>query len=150
MCINYESRVTSRESRVESWKVEMESGNKKIRSFEDIVAWQKARELVKIIYKMTNDLEDFRKDFGLKDQIRRASVSSMSNISEGFARNSDKEFANFLNIARGSVAEVQCQLYVALDLSYIDKNGKKKKPVMIHRAIFGSFERFLAILTEHY
>jgi four helix bundle protein len=99
----------------------MESGNKKIRRFEDIVAWQKARELVKIIYKMTNDLEDFRKDFGLKDQIRRASVSSMSNISEGFARNSDKEFANFLNISRGSVAEVQCQLYLALDLSYIDK-----------------------------
>jgi four helix bundle protein len=100
----------------------MESGNKKIQRFEDIVAWQKARELVKIIYKMTNDLEDFRKDFGLKDQIRRASVSSMSNISEGFARNSDKEFANFLNIARGSVAEVQCQLYVSLDLGYIDKN----------------------------
>ena len=95
---------------------------KKIRRFEDIVAWQKARELVKVIYQMTNESEKFRKDFGLKDQIRRAAVSSMSNISEGFARTSDKEFANFLNIARGSVAEVQSQLYVALDLGYIDKN----------------------------
>lgn len=96
---------------------------KKIKTFEDIVAWQKARELVKVIYQITNELEEFRKDFGLKDQIRRAAVSSMSNIAEGFARTSDKEFANFLNIARGSVAEVQSQLYVALDLGYIDKNA---------------------------
>jgi len=59
----YYALGTSR--RVKSRRVEMESGNKKIRRFEDIVAWQKARELVKIIYKMTNDLEDFRKDFGL-------------------------------------------------------------------------------------
>ena len=59
----------------------------------------------------------------LKDQIRRAAVSSMSNISEGFARTSDKEFANFLSIARGSVAEVQSQLYIALDLGYIDKSA---------------------------
>ena len=101
----------------------MKDGDKKIRRFEDIVAWQKARELVKVIYQMTNESEKFRKDFGLKDQIRRAAVSSMSNISEGFARTSDKEFANFLNIARGSVAEVQSQLYVALDLGYIDKNA---------------------------
>lgn len=101
----------------------MNGGDRRIRRFEDIVAWQKARELVKVIYQMTNELEKFRKDFGLKDQIRRAAVSSMSNIAEGFARTSDKEFANFLNIARGSVAEVQSQLYVALDLGYINKNA---------------------------
>jgi four helix bundle protein len=95
---------------------------KKIRRFEDIVGWQKARELVKVIYQMTNELEGFRKDFGLKDQIRRAAVSSMSNVAEGFARTSDKEFANFLSIARGSVAEVQSQLYIALDLGYINDN----------------------------
>jgi|SRR3989304_7195081 four helix bundle protein len=92
----------------------------KIQKFEDIIAWQKTRELVRVVYEMTNKSEGFKKDFGLKDQIRRASVSSMSNIAEGFARNSDKEFANFLNIARGSLAEVQSQLYIALDLSYID------------------------------
>jgi len=97
-------------------------GDRKIRRFEDIVGWQKARELVNVIYRMTNELEKFRKDFGLKDQIRRAAVSSMSNIAEGFARSSDKEFANFLSIARGSVAEVQSQLYIALDLGYINKN----------------------------
>lgn len=92
----------------------------KIQKFEDIVAWQKARELVRIVYEITNQSEGFNKDFGLKDQIRRASVSSMSNIAEGFARSSDKEFANFLNIARGSLAEVQSQIYIALDLCYID------------------------------
>jgi len=113
-------RVVSRES----WSrgVEMMGEGKKIRRFEDIVGWQKARELVKVIYQMTNELEGFRKDSGLKDQIRRAAVSSMSNVSEGFARTSDKEFANFLSIARGSVAEVQSQLYIALDLNYINKN----------------------------
>ena len=95
---------------------------KKIQKFEDIVGWQKARGLVKVIYQMTNESDGFRKDFALRDQIRRAAVSSMSNIAEGFARNSDKEFANFLNISRGSVAEVQSQIYVALDLGYINKN----------------------------
>ena len=94
----------------------------KIQRFKDIVGWQKARELVKVIYQMTNESDGFRKDFSLKDQVRRAAVSSMSNIAEGFARNSDKEFANFLNISRGSVAEVQSQIYVALDLGYINKN----------------------------
>lgn len=101
----------------------MMGGDKKIRRFEDIVGWQKSRELVKVIYQVTNESEKFRKDFGLKDQIRRAAVSSMSNISEGFARSSDKEFAHFLNIVRASVAEVQSQLYVALDLGYIEKKA---------------------------
>ncbi len=58
-----------------SRKVEMKSGDKKIRKFEDIVGWQKTRESGKVIYQMTNELEEFRKDFGLKDQIRRAAVS---------------------------------------------------------------------------
>ena len=60
-------------------------------------------------------------DYGLRDQVRRASVSIMANIAEGFGRHSDKEFANFLNIAHGSVAEVQSHLYVALDLNYIER-----------------------------
>ncbi len=92
----------------------------KIERFEDIQAWQKARELNKDIYKVTMQ-PSFSKDFSLKDQIRRASVSIMANIAEGFGRRSNKEFSNFLNMAHGSAAEVQCHLYVALDMNYITK-----------------------------
>jgi four helix bundle protein len=95
------------------------------RSFEDIQAWQKARQATGLIYGITTD-GNFARDFGLRDQIRRASVSIMANIAEGFGRHSDKEFANFLNIAHGSVSEVQSHLYVALDLNYIDQGSFKK------------------------
>jgi four helix bundle protein len=73
--------------------------------FEDILAWQKARLVTNLIYSVTKS-GDFTKDFGLRDQIRRASVSIMANIAEGFARRSDKDFAYFLNISRSSTAEV--------------------------------------------
>jgi four helix bundle protein len=92
----------------------------KITRFEDIQAWQKARELNKEIYEITRN-SNFSKDFSLKDQIRRASVSIMANIAEGFGRRSKKEFMNFLNIAHGSAAEVQCHLYIALDQNYISR-----------------------------
>jgi four helix bundle protein len=92
----------------------------KIERFEDIQAWQKARELVKSIYQVTSE-GNFARDYGLKDQIRRASVSIMSNIAEGYARQTNKEFNQFLHIALGSVAEVQSQLYIAQDLNYISK-----------------------------
>lgn len=92
----------------------------KIERFEDIQAWQKARELVKSVYRITSR-GGFAKDYSLKDQIRRASVSIISNIAEGFARQTNKEFSQFLHIALGSVAEVQSQLYVAQDLNYISK-----------------------------
>lgn len=88
--------------------------------FEDILAWQKAREITKLVYQQT-DLKNFSRDFGLRDQLRRASVSVMANISEGFGRRSDKEFANFLNFAHGSAAECQSHLYVALDLEYLSR-----------------------------
>ena len=90
-----------------------------IQRFEDIQAWQKARVLTRMIYQATNGDTIFGRDCGLKDQIRRASVSIMSNIAEGFARKTDKEFGRFLHIALGSVAEVQSQLYVALDQEYL-------------------------------
>lgn len=77
-----------------------------IRRFEDVQAWQKARELVQEIYRICSDGR-LSRDFGLKDQLLRAAVSSMSNIVEGFARSSDKDFAHFLDIARGSVFEVR-------------------------------------------
>ncbi len=92
----------------------------KIERFEDIQAWQKARELNKAIYGITKN-SHFSKDFSLREQIRRASVSIMANIAEGFGRKSKKEFSNFLNMAHGSAAEVQCHLYVALDQKYINQ-----------------------------
>ena len=91
----------------------------KIERFEDLIAWQKARELTKNIYKITRQGE-FKNDFGLRDQIRRASVSVMSNIAEGFERGGRSEFHQFLVIAKGSCAELRSHLYVALDADYID------------------------------
>lgn len=89
--------------------------------FEDIEAWQKARDLTKAIYALSNDGQ-FARDFGLRDQIRRASVSIMSNIAEGFGRGGNKEFMQFLSTAKGSAAEVQAQLYVALDANHINND----------------------------
>lgn len=86
--------------------------------FEDIQAWQKARQLVRQVYVVTENGQ-FGKDYSLRDQLRRASVSVMSNIAEGFARRTPRDFANFLGMARSSTAEVQSQLYVALDLGYL-------------------------------
>lgn len=88
--------------------------------FEDIEAWQKARELAKAMYALSNDGQ-FALDFGLRDQIRRASVSVMSNIAEGFGRGGNKEFIQFLSTAKGSASEVQAQLYVALDAGNINQ-----------------------------
>src|SRR3990172_6629504 len=92
----------------------------KIERFEDIVAWQKAREMVKEVYRVSSDGR-FTKDYGLRDQLRRAAVSVMLNIAEGFARKTSREFVQFLVVAHGSVAEVQSALYVALDQSYISQ-----------------------------
>jgi four helix bundle protein len=91
-----------------------------IRRFEEIQAWQKARELVREIYQISVEGR-LSRDFGLRDQICRAAVSAMSNIAEGFTRNSNKEFAHFLDIAQASATEVQSLLYVALDAGYINK-----------------------------
>lgn len=89
-----------------------------ISKFEEIIAWQKARELNKIIYYESN-LHNFNKDFALRDQIRKSSISIMSNIAEGFERKSNKEFNYFLNVAKGSSGELRSQLYICLDLKYI-------------------------------
>ncbi len=90
-----------------------------IKRFEDIQAWQLSRELVRNVYKVSRE-GSFSRDFGLQGQIRRAAVSIMSNIAEGFERDGNKEFANFLSISKGSCGEVRSQLYVALDQEYID------------------------------
>lgn len=85
-----------------------------ITRFEDMEAWKKARELTKVIYQITS-VGEFVRDFGLRDQIRRASVSIMSSIAEGFEREGDNEFRHFLSLAKGSVGEVKAQIYIAMD-----------------------------------
>ena len=92
----------------------------KIENFEDIKSWQKARELTSKIYQITSEGK-FSEDYGLRDQVRRASVSTMANISEGFGSEGNKEFIKFLNYSRRSALEVQSHLYVALDQEYISE-----------------------------
>ncbi len=89
-----------------------------IKRFQEIEAWQTARQLSQEIERVTAR-EMVRRDFAFCDQIRRACVSVLSNIAEGFGRRTDKDFARFLEIARGSAAEVQSLLFVALDRGYI-------------------------------
>lgn len=97
----------------------------KIEKFEDIKSWKKARELTKIIYKITlNNL--FRKDFGLRDQIQRSSVSIMANIAEGFDAETDVDFIRFLRYGFRSTTELQSHLYVALDQKYISEDEFNK------------------------
>ncbi len=88
--------------------------------FEDLRVWQEARELSKIIYSASKQ-RAFYRDIGLREQVRRAGTSVMSNIAEGFERGSRKEFVQFLNIAKGSNGEVRSQLYVALDQEYLSE-----------------------------
>jgi four helix bundle protein len=90
-----------------------------IKRFEDIQAWQEGRKLVQQVYRITNS-DKFARDFSLKDQIRRAAVSTMANIAEGFDCESKAEFARFLGIARRSAVEVQSLLYTALGIGHID------------------------------
>lgn len=92
-----------------------------ISRFEEIEAWQRGRELTKLVYELTSK-GSWAKDFGLRDQIRRAAVSAMSNIAEGFERHGQAEFLRFLTMAKASAGEVRSQLYVALDLGYIDND----------------------------
>ena len=91
-----------------------------MKEFEDLEIWKLARELTVRIYNITST-GTISKDFGLKDQLRRASVSVMSNISEGYERDGNQEFIHYLSMAKGSCGEVRCQLYVALDQKYIQK-----------------------------
>lgn len=90
----------------------------KIEKFEDLIVWQKSRELTKLIYRITSDGK-FSRDFALRDQIRRSSISIASNIAEGFGRNGNKEFIQYLSLANGSLCEMRTQAYIAKDLEYI-------------------------------
>jgi len=96
----------------------------KFKAFEDLQVWQDARAFVKSIYELTS-LKNFSKDFGLKEQIQRASVSIINNISEGYERDNNREFIKFLGYSKGSAGEVRSMLYVALDLNYISNDQFK-------------------------
>ena len=113
-----------------------------IQRFEDIQAWQEARILVKMVYVLTNK-ENLANDYGMKDQIRRATVSAMTNIAEGFDCESKLEFARFLGIARRSAVEVQSLLYAALDADYITKNefDLHYEQARKTKALIGGFKR---------
>lgn len=91
-----------------------------VRYFEDLEVWRESRRLTDQIYSITKDAK-FSKDFSLKEQIRKATVSILSNIAEGFERGGNREFIQFLYIAKGSCGEVRAQLYVALDQRYLTR-----------------------------
>src|SRR2546421_11053931 len=116
----------------------------RIEQFEDIDAWKKARELAQAIYEVTS-VAEFVRDFGLRDQIRRAAVSVMSNIAEGFERDGDKEFRQFLALAKGSAGEVRAQLYVALDVGFLDQYEFERlhKMVLDTARLISGFMRYL-------
>ena len=92
----------------------------KLERFEDIESWKLAKEAVNLVYAATR-AEAFSRDFALCNQIRRAGISILSNIAEGFERSGNKEFIQFLSIAKGSCGEVRAQLYIALDQNYLDE-----------------------------
>ena len=115
-----------------------------VKQFEDLGVWQDARVLVKDIYSASKQ-RAFYRDFGLRDQIRRAATSTMSNIAEGFERGTRKEFIQFLNIAKGSNGEVRSQLYIALDQEYLTEkefSALRDSAVSLSRRI-AKFIRYL-------
>ena len=96
-----------------------------ITRFEEIEAWQSSRELTRLVYELTKT-GDFARDFGLRDQIRRASVSILSNIAEGFESRTQSLFVEFLGRAKASAGELRAQAYVALDAGYIGSTDFEK------------------------
>ncbi len=117
-----------------------------IKDFEDLAVWQMARSMVNLVY------SDFRscRDFGFRDQITRAGLSIMNNISEGFCRNSDTEFKQFLNISKGSAGEVKSMYYIAEDQSYISSEAasdRRNKAQQLINSI-SSFMKYLKLSNK--
>jgi four helix bundle protein len=120
----------------------------KIESFEDLRVWQAGIQFVKQIYMVSKEGE-LSKDFGLRDQLRRASVSIPTNIAEGFERRSRKEYVNFLNIAKGSAGEVRSLLRVALEIGYLNEETYSRlsqQVIEISKMLFKQIESLNASL----
>ncbi len=113
----------------------------KVERFEDLICWQKSRQLVNLVY-MVSDKGKFKTDFDLKSQFRRAAVSSMNNIAEGFSRYSQKEFIRFLDISSSSSGEVKSMLYLLEDLEYVSAEELER----LHLSIDETKKLTLALL----
>lgn len=109
------------------------------KGFENLIAWQKARMVNKIIYELSSK-GGFARDFGFQNQVRRSSVSISSNIAEGWGRRSEKEFLRFLDIAKGSCNELKSQLYLAMDVDFLNEdefNNVFELTDEVSKSIFG-------------
>ena len=115
-----------------------------VKNFEELEIWKEARKLTRAIYQLTKR-EKFSRDFSLRDQIQRAVVSIMSNIAEGFERDGNQEFVQFLYVAKASCGEVRSQLYVAFDQGYILKADSEESIVAFRRlsGMIGNLIRYL-------
>jgi four helix bundle protein len=116
------------------------------KNFEDLNVWKQARQLTQEVYRLTKT-EKFLKDFGLRDQIRRAAISVMSNIAEGFERGGNQEFIQFLYVAKASCGEVRSQLYVALDQGYVATKDSEKL-LQLFRRLSGMISNLITYLRE--
>ena len=107
--------------------------------FEDLPVWKLARKLTNLVYQISS-YSEFNKDFGLRDQIRRAAISVMANIAEGFEHETQAQFISYLGRAKASAGEVRCQLYIAYDLKYISNDIFKEASLVVEecsRQIYG-------------
>lgn len=117
-----------------------------MKNFEDLNVWKQARQLTQEVYRLTKT-EKFRQDFGLRDQIQRATISVMSNIAEGFERGGNQEFVQFLYVAKASCGEVRSQLYVVLDQGYATANDSEKS-LQLFRRLSGMISNLITYLRE--
>ncbi len=110
-----------------------------ITDFEDLEVWKLARQLTNQVYDVSKH-GNFAKDYVLRDQIRRATVSVMSNIAEGFERGGNQEFIQYLSIAKGSCGEARSQMYIAIDQGYTDKKNSQ--------ALISSFRKLSVMINN--
>lgn len=118
-----------------------------IKRFEDIEAWKTARGMTRMIYAVTEQGQ-FAKDFGLKNQIQRASVSVMSNIAEGFESRTQAQFLEYLGRSKASAGEVRCQLYIAVDLKYLTEEQFRQVFDLVDKSS-RQIARFMGYLEAH-
>lgn len=135
------------------WNLGMEiiNNKQKIKSFVDLVAWQEAHRLVILVYKIT---KDFPKEeiFILVNQMRRAAISVVSNVAEGFSRKNKKDKVRFYNMARGSLVELQSQLIIARDLEYLNKDDFKaasQQSIQSHKVLNGLISKIGSLNSKY-